>query len=68
VDPVVAGRPVSEIEPKLDLLRRAMNEFADTLPSHEDALRNYCSAAPDGSRVPSRGCRAGSPRAAASFS
>ena len=24
--------PVSEIEPKLELLRRAMNEFADTLP------------------------------------
>jgi tryptophan 7-halogenase len=68
VDPVVAGRPVSEVEPKLELLRQAMNEFADTLPSHEDALRNYCSAAPDGNRVLSRGCRVGSPRAAASFS
>ena len=28
---------------KLELLRRAMNEFANTLPSHDEALRKYCS-------------------------
>jgi tryptophan halogenase len=44
VDPVIASLPVSEIEPKLALLRRAMNEFADKLPSHEMALRKYCAS------------------------
>jgi tryptophan halogenase len=43
IDPVVAAMPVAEIEPKLDLLRKAMNDFANTLPSHEEALKNYCS-------------------------
>lgn len=38
VDPVIAGVPVSEIEPKLELLRRAMNEFVEKLPSHEESL------------------------------
>jgi tryptophan 7-halogenase len=38
VDPVVAAVPVGEVEPKLQLLRRAMNEFADKLPSHEQTL------------------------------
>jgi tryptophan halogenase len=42
VDPVVNGMPVAEIEPKLELLRRAMNDFASTLPSHDQALRKYC--------------------------
>jgi tryptophan halogenase len=42
VDPVIASLPASEIEPKLEVLRRAMNEFADSLPSHEMALRKYC--------------------------
>jgi hypothetical protein len=37
-----AAVPIKEIEQKLDLLRRAMNEFADSLPSHEEALRKYC--------------------------
>jgi tryptophan halogenase len=44
VDPLIAGRPTAEFEPKLGLLRRAMNEFADTLPSHEEALRKYCAS------------------------
>jgi tryptophan halogenase len=39
VDPVVSAVPVSEIEPKLELLRLAMNDFANTLPSHETVLR-----------------------------
>jgi hypothetical protein len=39
---VIATLPVSGIEAKLELLRRAMNEFADALPSHETALRRYC--------------------------
>jgi tryptophan halogenase len=38
VDPLVAARPVADIETKLGMLRQAMNEFADTLPSHEAAL------------------------------
>jgi tryptophan halogenase len=44
IDPVIAGRPASEIEPKLALLRRAMNEYADALPSHEEVLRKYCAS------------------------
>jgi tryptophan halogenase len=42
LDPVVDGRTVAEIEPKLAALRRAMNEYADALPSHEAVLRRYC--------------------------
>lgn len=42
LDPVVDGRSVAEIEPKLAALRRAMNEYADALPSHEAVLRRYC--------------------------
>jgi tryptophan 7-halogenase len=38
VDPLVASLPVTEVEPKLQLLRRAMNEFADRLPTHDAAL------------------------------
>jgi tryptophan halogenase len=44
VDPLIASAPVSEIEGKLQLLRRAMNDFAGTLPSHESALRSYGAA------------------------
>jgi tryptophan halogenase len=44
VDPVVSALPIAEVESKLDLLRRAMNEFADTLPSHEDVLQKYCAS------------------------
>jgi tryptophan halogenase len=44
VDPVIAGLPLPEIERKLATLRRAMNEFADTLPSHEESLARYCAA------------------------
>jgi tryptophan halogenase len=44
IDPLVAGLPLAEIEKKLDALRRAMNAFAETLPSHEDSLRDYCAA------------------------
>jgi tryptophan halogenase len=44
VDPVIATVPVSAIEPKLHLLRRAMNEFADALPSHEAVLRKHCAS------------------------
>ena len=44
VDPVVTALPIREIEPKLELLRRAMNDFAATLPSHEEALRKYCAS------------------------
>jgi tryptophan 7-halogenase len=44
VDPLIAHVPIGEIESKLELLRRAMNQFADTLPSHEEALRKYCAA------------------------
>jgi tryptophan 7-halogenase len=41
IEPVIAGLPVTEIEAKLALLRGAMNQYADTLPSHETALRNH---------------------------
>lgn len=44
IDPLVAGLPLPDIEKKLDALRRAMNAFAETLPSHEDSLRDYCAA------------------------
>jgi len=42
IDPLVAGKPAAEIEPKLAALRRAMNEYAEGLPSHAEALRQYC--------------------------
>jgi tryptophan 7-halogenase len=45
IDPVIAAVPILEIEAKLQLLRRAMNEFADTLPSHAEALKKYCAPA-----------------------
>ena len=48
IDPLLAGVPVMEIQSKLDLLRRAMNEYADKLPSHEMALRRHCDAEPGG--------------------
>lgn len=41
IDPLITSVPVAEIERKLQLLRRAMNEFVQPLPSHEVALRNY---------------------------
>jgi hypothetical protein len=44
VDPLVGLLPTAEVETKLELLRRAMHEYADTLPSHEEAVRNYCLA------------------------
>jgi tryptophan halogenase len=43
-DPLIAHVPITEIESKLELLRRAMNEYADHLPSHENALRSHCFA------------------------
>jgi tryptophan 7-halogenase len=45
VDPVIQGAPLHDIENKLALLRRAMNAYADGLPSHEESLRGYCAAA-----------------------
>jgi tryptophan halogenase len=42
IDPVVGARPVAEVEAKLQLLRNAMNEFADSQHSHEEILRKYC--------------------------
>ena len=51
VDPVIATLPISEIEPKLELLRLAMKEFAEKLPSHEAALQNYCASGTAGHRA-----------------
>ena len=45
-DPLIAHVPIADIESKLELLRRAMNEYADQLPAHEDVLRTYCSPDP----------------------
>jgi tryptophan halogenase len=45
-DPLIAHVPVSEMASKLELLRRAMHDFAGQLPSHADVLRTYCSANP----------------------
>jgi len=42
IDPMVAGKPVAEIEPKLAALRQAMNDYANGLQSHQDVLRQYC--------------------------
>ena len=45
IDPVVAAVPVPTIESKLSLLRRAMNDFADAQPSHDESLRRHCALA-----------------------
>jgi tryptophan halogenase len=50
IDPLIASVPVAEIEAKLEKLRRAMHEFADTLPSHEHVLKNYCASGSIGDR------------------
>jgi tryptophan 7-halogenase len=42
VDPLVAAAAPADLASKLELLRRAMYQYADTLPSHEDALRKHC--------------------------
>jgi tryptophan halogenase len=44
IDPVIAGTPVAQIEQKLGLLRRSMNEYVDKLPAHAELLGNYCAA------------------------
>ena len=43
-DPLIAHVPLAEIEGKLERLRLAMNEYADSLPSHHDALSAYCAS------------------------
>ena len=45
VDPLVSALPADGISQKLQLLRQAMNEFADTVPEHQDVLRKYCASA-----------------------
>ncbi len=44
VDPLVSDKPIADIESKLDLLRRSMNEFVDKLPSHAEFLGGYCAS------------------------
>jgi tryptophan halogenase len=44
VDPFVAGMPASDIEPKLSLLRRSMNEYVEKLPTHAEFLGGYCAS------------------------
>jgi tryptophan halogenase len=44
IDPVISALPQAEVSQKLELLRQAMNQFADTLPSHEEMLRKYCAS------------------------
>lgn len=44
VDPLVTSLSVAEIEQKLALLRRAMGDFAETLPEHQDLLDQYCAS------------------------
>jgi tryptophan 7-halogenase len=44
VDPVAANMPARETEGKLELLRRAMHRYADSLQSHEQSLRDYCAS------------------------
>lgn len=44
IDPLIAHVPLADIEAKLELLRRAMNEFTEALPTHEEALRRYCAS------------------------
>jgi tryptophan 7-halogenase len=43
-DPLIAHVPVADIEAKLERLRRAMHDYAETLPLHEDVLRKYCAS------------------------
>ena len=45
VDPLIAAVPIADIEAKLSLLRRAMNEFVDGQSSHADSLRKHCALA-----------------------
>ena len=45
IDPLIAAVPLTEIEAKLSLLRRAMNEFVDAQTSHVDSLRKHCALA-----------------------
>jgi tryptophan halogenase len=45
VDPLVAALPISEVTQKLNILRQAMNDFAESLPPHHDVIRQYCSSA-----------------------
>lgn len=45
VDPLVSALPAAEIVQKLELLRQAMNQFADPLPAHRDVLQQYCGSA-----------------------
>jgi tryptophan 7-halogenase len=49
-EPLIAHVPATDIDSKLELLRRAMHEYVDKLPSHEDVLRSYC-AAGEGART-----------------
>jgi tryptophan halogenase len=44
IDPVISALPQAEVGQKLELLRQAMNQFADTLTSHEEMLRKYCAS------------------------
>jgi tryptophan 7-halogenase len=44
LDPLISGQPAAPLGSKLEALRRAMNSYADGLPSHEDALRGYCAS------------------------
>jgi tryptophan halogenase len=46
IDPLIASRPCTEFKPKLEKLRRAMHEYADTLPSHAQVLGRYCASDP----------------------
>lgn len=45
VDPLVSVLSATEIHQKLELLRRAIRDFAETLPGHQDVLRKHCSSA-----------------------
>ena len=47
IDPLVGTRPAAETESKLQLLRHAMNEFADRQLTHEAVLRKYCASMPN---------------------
>ena len=44
IDPLIAGVPIAEIESKLEMLHRGMNDYADGLPTHEDVLQKYCAS------------------------
>lgn len=45
VDPLVSVLSATEIQKKLELLRRAIREFAEALPGHQDVLKKHCSSA-----------------------